>query len=83
MDDYALVLNAGSSSLKFCVFQRPVGEGWRLEARARSKAFQVHHAYLSRMPTGEALQTNSVQPPTTELIERVCGQFVTAGLKAY
>ena len=23
MDDYALVLNAGSSSLKFCVFQRP------------------------------------------------------------
>ena len=25
MDDYALVLNAGSSSLKFCVFQRPAG----------------------------------------------------------
>src|SRR5215204_5005350 len=23
MDDYALVLNAGSSSLKFCVFERP------------------------------------------------------------
>lgn len=32
MDDYALVLNAGSSSLKFCVFQRPEGEGWRLPA---------------------------------------------------
>src|SRR5690349_19235188 len=32
MDDYALVLNAGSSSLKFCVFQRPAGERWRLEA---------------------------------------------------
>jgi acetate kinase len=27
MDDYALVLNAGSSSLKFCVFQRPSGRG--------------------------------------------------------
>ncbi|HET6648092.1 MAG TPA: pyruvate formate-lyase-activating protein [Pyrinomonadaceae bacterium] len=26
---------------------------------------------------------NSVQPPTTELIERVCGQFLSAGLKAY
>lgn len=26
---------------------------------------------------------NNVQPPKTELIERVCGQFVTAGLKAY
>ena len=35
MDDYALVLNAGSSSLKFCVFQRPAGAGWRLEARGQ------------------------------------------------
>ena len=35
MDDYALVLNAGSSSLKFCVFQRPPGQNWRLEARGQ------------------------------------------------
>ncbi|HEU4389918.1 MAG TPA: acetate kinase, partial [Blastocatellia bacterium] len=35
MDDYALVLNAGSSSLKFCVFQRPQGKSWRLEARGQ------------------------------------------------
>jgi len=35
MDDYALVLNAGSSSLKFCVFQRPREESWRLEARGQ------------------------------------------------
>jgi acetate kinase len=35
MDDYALVLNAGSSSLKFCVFQRPEGRNWRLEARGQ------------------------------------------------
>ena len=35
MDDYALVLNAGSSSLKFCVFERPVGEIWHLEARGQ------------------------------------------------
>jgi acetate kinase len=35
MNDYALVLNAGSSSLKFCVFQRPQGEDWRLEARGQ------------------------------------------------
>ena len=35
MDDYALVLNAGSSSLKFSVFQRPIGEAWRLEARGQ------------------------------------------------
>jgi acetate kinase len=35
MDDYALVLNAGSSSLKFCVFERPAGERWHLEARGQ------------------------------------------------
>jgi acetate kinase len=35
MADYALVLNAGSSSLKFCVYQRPAGDSWRLEARGQ------------------------------------------------
>jgi acetate kinase len=35
MDDYALVLNAGSSSLKFCVYRRPVVESWRLESRGQ------------------------------------------------
>jgi len=35
VDDYALVLNAGSSSLKFSVFQRPEGENWRFEARGQ------------------------------------------------
>ena len=38
MDDYALVLNAGSSSLKFCVFQRQAGSSgdWRREDRSRA-----------------------------------------------
>jgi acetate kinase len=35
MEDYALVLNAGSSSLKFCVFQRPAGEPWHRESRGQ------------------------------------------------
>jgi acetate kinase len=35
MNDFALVLNAGSSSLKFCVFQRPAEQAWRLEARGQ------------------------------------------------
>jgi acetate kinase len=34
MDAYALVLNAGSSSLKFCVFQ-PQGARWQVEARGQ------------------------------------------------
>jgi len=35
MIDYALVLNAGSSSLKFCVFQRPDHAAWSLAARGQ------------------------------------------------
>jgi acetate kinase len=35
MDDYALVLNAGSSSLKFSVYQRPQGAPWKLESRGQ------------------------------------------------
>jgi acetate kinase len=35
MDDYALVLNAGSSSLKFSVFRRPASDSWRLESRGQ------------------------------------------------
>ena len=35
VDDYSLVLNAGSSSLKFCVYCRPAGLEWRLEARGQ------------------------------------------------
>src|SRR6188768_3547195 len=35
MDDYALVINAGSSSLKFCVYRRPGEDTWRLDARGQ------------------------------------------------
>jgi acetate kinase len=35
MNDYALVLNAGSSSLKFCVYRRSSGDTWALDARGR------------------------------------------------
>lgn len=33
MDDYVLVLNAGSSSLKFCVYRPRSGSAWELETR--------------------------------------------------
>jgi len=35
MDDYTLVLNAGSSSLKFCIYRRSGSAPWRLEARGQ------------------------------------------------
>jgi acetate kinase len=33
--DFALVLNAGSSSLKFCVFRRPETRQWQLDAKGQ------------------------------------------------
>jgi acetate kinase len=35
MNDYALVLNAGSSSLKFCVYHRAASGHWTLDARGQ------------------------------------------------
>jgi acetate kinase len=35
MDDYAVVLNAGSSSLKFCIFRRPQNEAWSWASRGQ------------------------------------------------
>ena len=35
MDEYAVVINAGSSSLKFCVFRRPDGQPWLIETRGQ------------------------------------------------
>jgi len=66
MDDFALVLNACSSSLKFCVFQRPDGERWRLGARGQiegigtSPRLSVKDANLRKV-ADEQLDTSSVQ----------------------
>ena len=35
MENYVLVLNAGSSSLKFCVYQRRGAQAWQLDSRGQ------------------------------------------------
>ena len=67
MDDYALVLNAGSSSLKFCVY-RTAGSrrpgGWKRAARsrasARRRASRRRTAPARRWPT-QALDAAAVR----------------------
>ena len=48
MKDYALVLNAGSSSLKFCVYWRPDKEGWRLESRGQIESIGSSPRMIAR-----------------------------------
>jgi acetate kinase len=60
MDDYALVLNAGSSSLKFCVFQRPAGKSWRLEARGQIEGIGTSAHFSVKDENGESLAKEDV-----------------------
>jgi acetate kinase len=55
MEDYALVLNAGSSSLKFCVYQRPAGEAWRLESRGQIEGIGTSPRLSAKGANGESL----------------------------
>jgi acetate kinase len=55
MDDYALVLNAGSSSLKFCVFARPPDGAWRLEARGQIEGIGTAPRLSAKGGAGEKL----------------------------
>jgi acetate kinase len=55
MDDYALVLNAGSSSLKFCVYRRPRVESWRLEARGQIEGIGTAPRLIVKGAAGEKL----------------------------
>ena len=60
MNDYALVLNAGSSSLKFCLFQRPPNEGWRLEARGQIEGIGTSPRLTVKDERGESLDKQDV-----------------------
>jgi acetate kinase len=60
MDDYALVLNAGSSSLKFCVFQRPSGDSWHLAARGQIEGIGTSPRLSAKDAGGESLANQDV-----------------------
>jgi acetate kinase len=54
MHDYAIVLNAGSSSLKFCVYCRPE-VSWRLEARGQIEGIGTSPRFSARDGAGARL----------------------------
>ena len=60
MNDYAVVLNAGSSSLKFCVYQRPENEAWRLEARGQIEGIGTSPRFSVKNDAGERLADDAL-----------------------
>jgi len=55
MDDYAIVLNAGSSSLKFSVYQRPEGAAWRLATRGQIEGIGTAPHFTAKDEAGARL----------------------------
>jgi acetate kinase len=60
MDDYALVLNAGSSSLKFCVFNRAGENDWQVAARGQIEGIGTSPRLCAKDAQGVILVNNSL-----------------------
>jgi acetate kinase len=60
MDDYALVLNAGSSSLKFCVYRRPESASWVLEARGQIEGIGTSPRFTAKDGAGTTLAAETL-----------------------
>ncbi len=66
MDDHALVLNAGSSSLKFCVFQRPDEKDWRIAARGQIEGIGTAPRLSVKDAQGVVLADNNLDARVTD-----------------
>lgn len=61
MNTFALVLNAGSSSLKFCVYGAAT-EAWRLEARGQIDGIGTSPRFTAKNDAGERLADETLGP---------------------
>jgi len=62
MDPYSLVLNAGSSSLKLPMFQRPQGPDWQVGARGQIDGIGTHPRLSVKDERGEKLVDEKLDP---------------------
>src|SRR5262245_11618506 len=52
MNDYAVVLNAGSSSVKFCIYRRPDTPQWQLDARGQIEGIGTSPRFSAKDSAG-------------------------------
>ena len=55
MDEYAVVINAGSSSLKFCVFRRADGRPWLIETRGQIEGIGTAPRFTAKDGEGKGV----------------------------
>jgi len=63
---FILVLNAGSSSLKFCVYLASAADAWRLEARGQIEGIGTAPRLSARDGAGEALDDRQLDPGVSD-----------------
>ncbi len=63
MDEYAVIINAGSSSLKFSVFRRPDRDAWRLEVRGQIEGIGTRPQFSAKNESGEPVADHQVDGP--------------------
>ena len=61
MTDSLLVLNAGSSSLKFCAYQESAAEGWRLDVRGQIEGIGTKPRLSAKDGAGARLADESLE----------------------
>jgi len=71
VDDFVVVLNAGSSSLKFCTYSRPQGDAWRLAGRGQIEGIGTAPHFSARDGAG----TKIVDEALGETVRDARGAF--------
>ena len=66
MHDYALILNAGSSSVKFCVYARPQANDWHLESRGQIEGIGAWPRIFARDADGRTLIDQTPSTPVDD-----------------
>ena len=76
MGEYALVLNAGSSSLKFRVFESAAREGWRVAARGQIEGIGSSPRFSARDGAGEHVADHDVDVRDARHAVDLLGQWL-------
>ena len=62
MDDFALIMNAGSSSVKFFVLRRTPGEWWRIECRGQIEGIGTAPRLSAKNGDAQVLTDQKLEP---------------------
>ena len=66
MDDFAVVINAGSSSLKFSVYRRPERDAWRLETRGQIEGIGTSPHFSAKNGEGQSIADQKITGSLTD-----------------